>query len=78
MIIATTARAIVICARQGYWLCVQRNFGYLQLPTQGGNQAAVVEVLNLVLNSQHVGAPEYLITLASDFRKILIRVVKGR
>ena len=62
MIIATTARAIVICARQGYWLCVQRNFGYLQLPTQGGNQAAVVEVLNLVLNSQHVGAPEYLIT----------------
>lgn len=78
MIIATTARAIVICARQGYWLCVQRNFDYLQLPTHGGILAGVIEVLNLVLNWQHVGAPEYLITLASDFRKILIRVVKGR
>ena len=37
------------------------------------------EVINLVLKWQHVGAPEYLFTpLAAGFRKISIRVVKGR
>ena len=34
---------------------MQRSFGYLQLPTHGGNQTEVIEVLNLVLNWQHVG-----------------------
>ena len=67
------ARARVI----GY-ACIEI-FGYLQLPTHGGNQARVIEVLNPVLNWQRVGAPEYLVSpWTSDFRKRSIRVVKGR